>query len=176
MIIGKAAGIDVINIARKGLWGQFIPPRFLNCGYCYLVFPELITGGHPSGNQSYRCSQPPHWDQTLCVAALLETRRYYFLLIWDPPAGWLPLTSPQKLSVTGGRYEEVESRSLMCRGYMLRLLHHVWHTTSLCSLVWIFFFFRWKSSKSDGQPNYISIHYFPTKSTKKHQHLTCYYL
>jgi hypothetical protein len=43
MIIGKAAGIDVITIARKGLWGQFIPPRFLYCGYCYLVFPELIN-------------------------------------------------------------------------------------------------------------------------------------
>jgi hypothetical protein len=44
MIIGKAAaGIDVITIARKGLWGKFIPPRFLNCGYCYLVFSELIN-------------------------------------------------------------------------------------------------------------------------------------
>jgi hypothetical protein len=41
MIIGKAAGIDVITIARKGLWGKFIPPRFLDCGYCYLVFFEL---------------------------------------------------------------------------------------------------------------------------------------
>jgi hypothetical protein len=37
------AGIDVIAIARKGLWGQIIPPRFLDCGYCYLVFPELIN-------------------------------------------------------------------------------------------------------------------------------------
>jgi hypothetical protein len=43
MVIGKAAGIDVITIARKGLWGKFIPPRFLDCGYCYLVFPELIN-------------------------------------------------------------------------------------------------------------------------------------
>jgi hypothetical protein len=43
MIIGKAAGIDVITIARKGFWGKFIPPRFLDCGYCYLVFPELIN-------------------------------------------------------------------------------------------------------------------------------------
>jgi hypothetical protein len=34
------------------------------------------TGGHPSGIQSYRCSQPLHWDQTLCVAALLEIKRY----------------------------------------------------------------------------------------------------
>jgi hypothetical protein len=41
MIIGMAAGIDVKTIARKGLWGQFIPPRFLDCGYCYLVSPEL---------------------------------------------------------------------------------------------------------------------------------------
>jgi hypothetical protein len=41
MIIGKAADIDVITIARKGLWGQFIPPRFLDYGYCYLVFPEI---------------------------------------------------------------------------------------------------------------------------------------
>jgi hypothetical protein len=29
MIIGKAAGVFVITIARKGLWGQFIPLRFL---------------------------------------------------------------------------------------------------------------------------------------------------
>jgi hypothetical protein len=43
MIIVKAAGIDVITIARKGLWGYFIPPRFLDCGYCYLVSPELIN-------------------------------------------------------------------------------------------------------------------------------------
>jgi hypothetical protein len=43
MIIGKAAGIDVITIARKALWGQFIPPRFLDSDYCYLVFPELIN-------------------------------------------------------------------------------------------------------------------------------------
>jgi hypothetical protein len=43
MIIGKAAGIDAITIVRKGLWGHFIPPRFLDCGYCYLVFPELIN-------------------------------------------------------------------------------------------------------------------------------------
>jgi hypothetical protein len=43
MIIGKAAGIDVITIARKGLSEQFIPPRVLACGYCYLVFPELIN-------------------------------------------------------------------------------------------------------------------------------------
>jgi hypothetical protein len=42
MIIGKAAGIDVITIACKGLCGQLIPPRFLDCGYCYLVFLELI--------------------------------------------------------------------------------------------------------------------------------------
>jgi hypothetical protein len=37
MIIGKAAGIDVITLARDGLWGQFIPPRFLD-----LEFSELI--------------------------------------------------------------------------------------------------------------------------------------
>jgi hypothetical protein len=43
MIIGKAAGKDVITIARKGLWGRFIPPRFLDCGYCYFAFPELIN-------------------------------------------------------------------------------------------------------------------------------------
>jgi hypothetical protein len=43
MIIGKAAGIDVITIARKGLWSEFIPPRFFDCGYCYLVFSELIN-------------------------------------------------------------------------------------------------------------------------------------
>jgi hypothetical protein len=43
MIIGKAAGRDVITVTRKGLWGQFIPPRFLDCGYCYLVLPELIN-------------------------------------------------------------------------------------------------------------------------------------
>jgi hypothetical protein len=43
MIIGKAAGIDVRTIARKGLWGRFIPPRFMDCGYCYLVFPELTN-------------------------------------------------------------------------------------------------------------------------------------
>jgi hypothetical protein len=43
MSIGKAAGTDVITIARKGLWGQFISPRFLDCGYCYLVFHELIN-------------------------------------------------------------------------------------------------------------------------------------
>jgi hypothetical protein len=43
MIIAKAAGIDVIAIARKGLWGKFISPRFMDCGYCYLVFPELIN-------------------------------------------------------------------------------------------------------------------------------------
>jgi hypothetical protein len=41
MIIGKAAGKDVITIARKRSWGRFIPPRFLDRGYCYLVFPEL---------------------------------------------------------------------------------------------------------------------------------------
>jgi hypothetical protein len=40
MIIGNAAGIDVITIARKGLWGKFIPSRFLDCGYCYLVFSK----------------------------------------------------------------------------------------------------------------------------------------
>jgi hypothetical protein len=43
MIIGKAAGRDVITITRKGLWGQFILPHFLHCGYYYLVFPELIN-------------------------------------------------------------------------------------------------------------------------------------
>jgi hypothetical protein len=43
MIIGKAAGIDVITIACKGLWGKFIPPCFLDCGFCYLVFSELIN-------------------------------------------------------------------------------------------------------------------------------------
>jgi hypothetical protein len=43
MIIGKGAGIDVITIARKGLWGKFIPPRFLDFGYCSFVFPELIN-------------------------------------------------------------------------------------------------------------------------------------
>jgi hypothetical protein len=37
MIIGKAAGIGVI-----GLWGQFIRPRFLDCGYCYIVFPASV--------------------------------------------------------------------------------------------------------------------------------------
>jgi hypothetical protein len=42
------------------------------------------TGSHPSGIQLYRCSQPPHWDQTLCVAAPLEIRRYYFLLLHEP--------------------------------------------------------------------------------------------
>jgi hypothetical protein len=31
MSIGKAAGLDVITIARKGLWVLFIPPRFLDC-------------------------------------------------------------------------------------------------------------------------------------------------
>jgi hypothetical protein len=30
--------------------------------------------------RSYRCSQTPHWDQTLCVAAPLEIRRYYKVL------------------------------------------------------------------------------------------------
>jgi hypothetical protein len=43
MIMWKAAGTDVINIARKGLLSQFIPPCFLDCGYCYLVTPELIN-------------------------------------------------------------------------------------------------------------------------------------
>jgi hypothetical protein len=42
MIFGKAAGTDVITIARKGVWGKFISPRFLDCGYCCLVFSELI--------------------------------------------------------------------------------------------------------------------------------------
>jgi hypothetical protein len=43
MVIGKAAGIDAITIAGKGLWGKFIPPRFLDSGYCYLVFSKLIN-------------------------------------------------------------------------------------------------------------------------------------
>jgi hypothetical protein len=34
MIIGKAS---------KDLWGKFIPTRFLDCGYCYHVFLELIN-------------------------------------------------------------------------------------------------------------------------------------
>jgi hypothetical protein len=28
MIVGKVAGIDVITIACKGLWGRFDPPRY----------------------------------------------------------------------------------------------------------------------------------------------------
>jgi hypothetical protein len=28
----RFAGVDVIAIARKGLWGRFSPPRFLDCG------------------------------------------------------------------------------------------------------------------------------------------------
>jgi hypothetical protein len=43
MIIGKGAGTDVVTIARKGLGARFIPPRILDFGYCYLVFPELIN-------------------------------------------------------------------------------------------------------------------------------------
>jgi hypothetical protein len=134
MIIGKDAGLDVITIAHKDLWGQFIPPPFLDCGYCCLVFPDLINtkpswsvqwsdipsgllsshsfffffrikcfsvdgeiahrttswrraigpraGGHPSGIQSYRCSQPLYWVQTLYVATSLEIRRYYFPLLF----------------------------------------------------------------------------------------------
>jgi hypothetical protein len=38
MIIGKAAGKDVITIARKGLWGKFIPPCFLRLLLSF--FPE----------------------------------------------------------------------------------------------------------------------------------------
>jgi hypothetical protein len=118
--------------------GSIIPPRFFYCGYCYLVFLQLInlnkkaclysdrtfqvanrkfflrlllvfivliclifssfsfvlsvfsvdgnepiaqpldaggsrTGGHPSGIQSYRCSQSPHQDQSLCVAFLWKS-------------------------------------------------------------------------------------------------------
>jgi hypothetical protein len=42
MIIGKAAGKDVITIARKGLWSQFISPRFLDCGYNHVLkIPKL---------------------------------------------------------------------------------------------------------------------------------------
>jgi hypothetical protein len=61
MIIGKAAGIDVITIARKGLWGQFIPPRFLDCCYCNLVFPERI-------NLNTKASWSVQCDRTFQVA------------------------------------------------------------------------------------------------------------
>jgi hypothetical protein len=37
MIIGKAAGKDVIAIARKGLWGRFISPRFFDKNLRLLV-------------------------------------------------------------------------------------------------------------------------------------------
>jgi hypothetical protein len=43
MITGKGAGIDVITITRKGLWGRFIPPLFLDRDYCYFVFPVLVN-------------------------------------------------------------------------------------------------------------------------------------
>jgi hypothetical protein len=58
MIIGKTAGLDVITIARKGLWGQFIPPRFLDFGYCYLNFlSSLIEIRRPPGSYSDRTFQ-----------------------------------------------------------------------------------------------------------------------
>jgi hypothetical protein len=55
MVIGKSAGIDVITIARKGLWGQFIRPRFLDRGYCYLS--SLIVIRRPLGLYSDRTFQ-----------------------------------------------------------------------------------------------------------------------
>jgi hypothetical protein len=50
MIIGKAAGVAVITIARNG----FFPPCFLDCGYCYLVFSSLIVNRKLSGLYSDR--------------------------------------------------------------------------------------------------------------------------
>jgi hypothetical protein len=77
MIIGKAAGIDVITIARKGLWGQFIPPRFLDCGYLYLVSPELI-------NRNTTASWSVHFyynDRTFQVASRKSFLRLLLVFI-----------------------------------------------------------------------------------------------
>jgi hypothetical protein len=38
VFVCQAAGIDVIPIARKGLWSRFSPPRSVQCSY--------IPGGH----------------------------------------------------------------------------------------------------------------------------------
>jgi hypothetical protein len=39
VFVSQNAGIDVIPIAPKGLWGRFSPPRFLVCGYRDLILP-----------------------------------------------------------------------------------------------------------------------------------------
>jgi hypothetical protein len=70
MIIGRAAGIYVITIARKGFWGKFIPPRFLDYGYCYLLFPELV-------NRNTKAAWSVHCDRTFQVA----NRKSFFRLL-----------------------------------------------------------------------------------------------
>jgi hypothetical protein len=57
------------------------------------------------------------WDQTLLFPSPSLS-----------PNGLVTTNFTQKQSVTKGCHEEAEGRSLMRRGYMLRLPHHVWHT------------------------------------------------
>jgi hypothetical protein len=43
MLFQKAAGINVIIIAREGLWGRLIPLRCLDCGHCLRRPPGLYS-------------------------------------------------------------------------------------------------------------------------------------
>jgi uncharacterized membrane protein required for colicin V production len=58
MIIGKAAGIDVITIPRKGLWGKFILLVSWIAAIAILYFlSSLIVIRRPSGLYSDRTFQ-----------------------------------------------------------------------------------------------------------------------
>jgi hypothetical protein len=68
-----------MTIARKCLWGRFFSPGFLNCGYCYLVFPELINC-----NKNASWSVPLYSDRTFQVAnrkSFLRLRLVFTVLI-----------------------------------------------------------------------------------------------
>jgi hypothetical protein len=71
-LIGKAASKDVITIARKGGWGRFIPPRFLDCGYFYLVFPELVNRTGLYSDRTFQVANRKSFFRLLLVFIVLN--------------------------------------------------------------------------------------------------------